>query len=110
MEKMHHKAIKRFKMSGIIHDESSIGRLKIEYIRLLKMEMFDLGYVPRLDIDADFTIKYNKKTESFTFKLSVYGTYTGKSKIECVQGIDGTTLVPTLKSRSSELSQDQALQ
>jgi len=35
----HHKPIKRFYLDGVIHDDSMIGRLKIEYIRNLKQLM-----------------------------------------------------------------------
>lgn len=108
MADLHHKPIKRFYFSGEIHDDSAIGRLKIEYTRMLKDQMKDTGYAIRLDIDPDFTIKYNKKTETFTFKISIYGTYVGKKKIDCVVGIDGTQVIYTQPSKSKESSQAQA--
>lgn len=108
MVNAHHKSIKRFSMNGVIHDDSAIGRLKIEYTRLIQQEMKIAGYAVRLDIDPDFTIKYNKKTETFTFKISVYGSYVGKKKIECVVGIDGTQVIYTQPNKSNESSQAQA--
>jgi len=110
MENMHHKPIKKYYLDGIINDEASIGRLKQEYIRLITSEMRLGGYVPRLDIDADFTIQYNHKKQYFEFQLSMYGTYTGRTKSEWISGIDGTKMVPTLKNKSNELSQDQESQ
>lgn len=107
MDSLHHKPIKRFSLSGIIHDEASIGRLKIEYIRLLVLEMRLGGHVPRIDIDPDFTISYNEHRESFDFKLSIHGTYIGKRKSECILGIDGTRVIYIQPSKSSESSQDQ---
>lgn len=107
MDNLHHKPIKRFGLEGSIHDEASIGRLKIEYIRLLVMEMRLSGHAPRIDIDPDFTISYNEHTESFEFKLSIHGIYIGKRKSECILGIDGTRVIYTQQSRSSELSQDR---
>ncbi len=107
MADLHHKTIKRFYISGEIHDDSAIPRLKVEYIRLLQQQMKDLGYALRLDIDPDFTIKYNKKTETFTFKISIYGSYVGKKKIECVVGIDGTQVIYTQPNKSKESSQAQ---
>jgi hypothetical protein len=104
----HHKAIKRFSISGEIHDDSAIGRLRVEYLKMLTTQMKDGGYAVRLDIDPDFTIKYNKKTETFTFKISIYGTYVGKKKIECVVGIDGTQVIYTQPNKSKESSQAQA--
>ena len=108
MGNAHHKSIKRFSMNGVIQDDSAIGRLRIEYTRLLKQQMADAGYTIRLDIDPDFTIKYNKRTETFTFKISIYGSYVGKKKIECVVGIDGTQVIYTQPNKSNESSQAQA--
>jgi hypothetical protein len=110
MDHIHHKSIKRFYLDGIIHSDSAIGRLKQEYIRLLNIEMRLNGYAERLDIDPDFTIYYNHDKDYYEFQLSVYGTYLGKKQIECIQGLDGTTAIPTLKSKSNELSQDQESQ
>jgi hypothetical protein len=110
MGNIHHRSIKRFSLDGVISDDTSIGRLKIEYIRLIKTEMKFAGYVVRLDIDPDFTIEYNESTETFNFKLSLYGTYVGKKKSECIIGIDGTEAILIQKSRSSELSQGQESQ
>jgi hypothetical protein len=110
MKNMHHKPIKRFFLEGIIHSDSAIGRLKQEYIRLIGIEMRLGGYAERLDIDPDFTIYYNHTKDYYEFQLSVYGTYIGRKQIECIQGIDGTLAVPTHKSKSKELLQDQESQ
>jgi hypothetical protein len=107
MASYHHRPIKKFYLDGVINDDSVLGRLKIEYIRLLISEMKLLGYVPRLDIDPDFTIQYNDTKEYFEFKLSIHGVYTGKKKSECITGIDGTTAVYTQKSKSSVSLQEQ---
>jgi hypothetical protein len=99
----HHKPIKRFYLDGIIHDDSMIGRLKNEYIRLLTTEMKLSGYVPRLDLDPDFTIRYNEIKNFFEFELSVQAVYTGKRKSEWISGIDGTNpiFIPQTKSVES---------
>jgi hypothetical protein len=102
MVNSHHKSIKKFSLNGEIHDDSAIARLRLEYTRLLKQQMRESGYAERLDIDPDFTLKYNKKTETFTFKISIYGSYVGKKSIECVVGIDGTTVIYTQPNKSSE--------
>jgi hypothetical protein len=107
MANIHHKPIKRFFLDGNINDDAKIARLKIEYVRLLVSEMRLSGYVPRIDIEPDFTIEYNEKTESFTFNLSIYGIHVGKRQSECIQGIDATAVVLTRLSRSSEFSQEQ---
>ena len=107
MANYHHKSIKKFYLDGVIHDESSIGRLKIEYIRLVVSEMRLNGYVPRFDIDPDFTIDYNDKKKSFYFALTVHGVYVGKRNSEWISGIDGTKPIYTQKSKSKESSQAQ---
>jgi hypothetical protein len=103
----HHKPIKRFYLDGVIHDDSMIGRLKDEYIRLLTTEMKLSGYVPRLDLDPDFTIRYNEIKNFFEFKLSVQAVYTGKRKSEWISGIDGTTPIFIPQTKSVESLQEQ---
>jgi hypothetical protein len=103
----HHKPIKRFCLDGIIHDDSMIGRLKEEYIRLLISEMKLSGYVPRIDLDPDFTIRYNDIKNFFEFELSIHAVYAGKRKSEWIAGIDGTKPILILPSKLSESLQDR---
>lgn len=110
MDFLHHKPIKQYKIEGIIHDESAIPRLRAQYINMLTTEMRMSGYVPRLDIDPDFTLSYNSIKENFSFNLSMYGTYIGRKKSEWISGIDGTRLVPIVKNKSKESLQDQESQ
>jgi len=110
MENVHHKPIKRFHLEGDIYDDASIIRLKSEYIKILIMEMRFSGYVPRIDIDPDFTIEYNVKAEIFKFELSMHGIYVGKKKSEWIQAVDGTRVIHTPRTKSSELSEEQASQ
>ena len=107
MSNYHHKAIKRFNLSGIIHDESSIGRLRAEYKRLIILEMRLSGYVPRLDIDIDFTIDYNENKKYFEFEISIHGVYTGRRQSEWIAGIDVSTPIFIQKSKSKEFSREQ---
>jgi hypothetical protein len=108
MDSLHHKPIKSFFLDGIIYDDSAIARLKTEYIKLLLSEMKLSGYVPRFDIDPDFTIRYNKDIEIFEFKLTIYGTYVGKKKINWIIGLDGTKVIFTQKSKLKEFLRDLA--
>jgi hypothetical protein len=103
----HHRPIKKFYLDGIIHDESAIGRLKDEYIRLLDSEMRLSGYVPRLDIIPDFTIDYNHNKKYFQFQLTVHGTYTGRKQSEWIAGIDVSTPIYIPKSKSKESLREQ---
>lgn len=97
-----HKSIKRFSLEGEIYDDSHIVRLKDQYITMITTSMKADGYVPRYDIDTDWTISYNGKT--FNFKISVYGVYVGKKKAECLEGIDKNReiLIPSTQKIKSE--------
>ena len=108
METYQHKPIKRFGMDGVIYDDSSIFRLQQEYIRLLVSEMRLSGYVPKFDIDPQFTIEYNERNNTYNFILSVYGIYIGRKKSEWILGIDGTKAIPIQPTKSREYSQDLA--
>jgi len=107
MVRYHHKQIKKFNLDGVIHDESAIGRLKTEYIRLVVSEMKINGCVPRFDIEPDFTIDYNEKKKYFEFELTIYGIYVGKRKSEWIAGIDGTKPIGIPKNKLKEFSQEQ---
>ena len=72
---IHHKGIKRFSLEGSISDEALIPRLKIKYIKILETDMRGSGYVPRLDIDPDFTIGYNHIKEYFELTKSYQEEY-----------------------------------
>jgi len=99
-----HKSIKRFSLDGEIYDDSHIMRLKDQYISMIISGMKADGYVPRYDIDNDWTISYNGKT--FNFELSIYGVYVGKRQAECLEGIDKNTPVmvySTQKIKSEEV-------
>lgn len=87
-----HKNLKRFYLEGEIYDDSKIISLKDQYVKLLTDAMKCKGYVPRYDIDNDFTLEYNGKT--FTFKLSVYGVYVGKKRAQCYNGVDKNKAIP----------------
>ena len=107
MEQFHHKPIKRFSIDGVIADDSAIHRLKGEYVRLLVSEMRLSGYVPKFELEPDFTIDYNIKKKYFEFELTIYGVHVGKRKSEWIAGIDGTKAIYIPKSRSRESLQDQ---
>ncbi len=102
------KAIKRFSLDGNIHDDSAIARLKSEYIKLLVAEMRLSGYVPRLDINPDFTLSYNEEKRYFEFKISLYGIYIGKKQSEWILGIDEIRPIYIQESKSKEFLREQA--
>jgi hypothetical protein len=107
MLNLHHKPIKRFGLSGNIHDDSAFARLKAEYTRLLMTEMRLTGYAPRFDINPDFTLKYNEQHQYFEFELSIYGVYVGKKKSEWISGVDETRPIFIPQNKSEEFSKEQ---
>ena len=87
-----HKNLKRFYLEGEIFDDSKILSLKEQYVKLLTGGMKSKGYVPRYDIDSDFTLEYNGKT--FDFKLSIYGVFVGRKRAQCFSGVDKNKATP----------------
>lgn len=108
MAYLNHKNIKRFSLEGDIHDEAFIPRLRQEYISLLTTEMRLSGYVPRFDIDPDFTTGYNEARGCFNFKLSLHGIYVGKRQANWISGMDGTKIVFMTGNKSGVSSSEQA--
>lgn len=106
MKNFIHKNIHRFSLDGSIYDDSSIPRLKEEYIKILETQMKLQGFSPRLDINPDFTIEYTGKL--YNFELSIYGTFVGKKNAECLIGIDKNKPIFIQQNRLSESSADQA--
>ena len=102
MTTFHHKPIKRFHLNGVIGDEAHTARLKTEYIRMIVAQMRSEGFVPRLDLNPDFTIDYNETKETFEFTLSIYGINVGKKNIEWILGIDEFKAIPIQKNKLSE--------
>jgi len=104
MQNVHHRPIKKFSLEGSIYDDAAIWRLKEEYLDLIDFQMRSAGYVTRLDIDKDFTIEYNEKSNTYSFQLSVYGVYVGKRKSEWIFGVDERSVIPIPQSKLSASS------
>jgi len=85
----HHKSIKRFGIEGTLYDEADVDRLKREYLALVVLQMKANGYVPRADIDPDFTVSYLGPRAGFQFQMSVYGVYVGKRKAQQLDRLYG---------------------
>jgi hypothetical protein len=93
-----HRKITRFGLEGEIFDDAKIPKIKDQYINMIYNSMRNKGYVPRYDIDPDFTTSYNGKT--FEFKLSVYGVYVGKKRAKCVKGIDKNQVITSTTTQN----------
>lgn len=102
MEKVYHKPIKKFSLEGKIHDDADLVRLKIEYVKLVLTQMRLAGYVPKFDIDKDYTIQYNYNKQYFEFELSIYGIYVGKKKSQWILGINKNQVLTFRQNKLSE--------
>jgi hypothetical protein len=100
-----HKRIKRFELEGQILDDRCIARMKEQYIALLSETMKNQGYVIRLDIEPDWSLKYIDS--HYEFILSVYGSYIGKKNAACIDGLDKNRPIYTRQNKSDESSLDQ---
>ena len=81
--------IKSFLISGVIKDDAGIGRSREMYERLLLDEMRSKGYVPILDLESQFSIKYNEHKDNYGFFLEMFGVYIGKKKAKEIEGFSG---------------------
>jgi hypothetical protein len=104
MSSIHHKTIKRFGFSGKIDSDSDIARLKEKYEEIILTQMKLSGYVPRVDIDIDFTLEYNHDAAYFQFEISIYGVYLGKKKSKWITGINKTTALYSQQNKLKESS------
>jgi hypothetical protein len=80
-------------MSGIIKDDSIFQKSRENYERLLVQQMRDKGYVPVLDMQPQFNVKYSEDKDHYTFNLVMYGIYIGKSKSLKYEGFSGQSLI-----------------
>jgi hypothetical protein len=86
--------IKSFYINGTIKSDSDMVRLKEMYLKLLTDEMRSNGYVPVLDLDPQWSIKYNHLKDNYSFQLEIYGVYLGKRKAQEVEGFSGQSFIP----------------
>jgi hypothetical protein len=81
--------IKSFLISGVIKDDAGIGKTRAMYERIQLQDMRDKGYVPVLDLEPQFSIKYNEQKDSYSFFLEMFGVYVGKKKAKEIEGFSG---------------------
>jgi hypothetical protein len=83
------KQIHTFLIGGVIKDDASIKRIREMHERLLIQDMRSRGYVPVLDLEPQFSIKYNEKKDNYSFNLEIFGVYVGKKKALNIEGFSG---------------------
>ena len=81
--------IRSFLISGVIKSDSKIMKAREDYERLLVQDMRDRGYVPVLDLEPQFSIKYNELKDNYSFFLEMFGVYVGKKKATEIEGFSG---------------------
>lgn len=87
-----HKKIKEFHIDGIIEDDSVIPQIRERYEHILIDIMRSNGYVPHLDVEPAFSLEY--KEDGYTFLLTIYGVYVGRSKAQCYLAVSNNNLIP----------------
>ena len=68
-----HENIKRFFLVGNLKEDENVLKRKEELIKELEVQMRDNDHVPVLDLEPQFTRKFDEKTDGFTFVLTIYG-------------------------------------
>jgi hypothetical protein len=101
-----HRSIKRFSMDGRIISSTAFARMQQIYSEVLEEQMREAGYVPRLDLMPEWTTSYQKSY--YEFEISIYGTYVGRKKAKCLEGVEGGKPVYFHQNRPKESSLPQA--
>ena len=87
-----HKKIREFHIDGLIEDDAAIPKIRERYESILVDIMRSKGYVPHLDIEPAFSLEY--KDEKYTFLLTIYGIFIGRSRAQCYLAVSGNNLIP----------------
>lgn len=76
-------------VSGVIKDDAGIRKAREMHERILLQDMRSKGYVPVLDLESQFSIKYNDNKDNYSFFLEMFGVYVGKKKALEIEGFSG---------------------
>jgi hypothetical protein len=72
-----HDEIIRYYLDGTLNSTNVVA-VKENLIHFLEQRMRDDGCVPHLDLEPQFSRDYDESTETYQFKLTVYGTFVGE--------------------------------
>lgn len=86
-----HDEIIRYYLDGTLN-ETSVLPVKERLIHFLETRMKDDGVSPSLDLDPLFSLNYDESTETYGFKLSVYGVYVGDGAWQASGVTSGKTM------------------
>ena len=87
-----HDDIRKFSLEGDIGSDTVKTRERL--IEFIESNMRDYGYVPALDNEPQFTRTFDEKTETFKFRLTVYGVAMDKEKVWGVSGVMNGKEIP----------------
>lgn len=92
-----HEEIKRFGIEGIVAEGVNIVEFKDRMTRWVENSMRVEGYVPALDIEAQYSQQYNPDENNYTYQLSVYGLYVGEgAACEAAGVMNGRTILRSI--------------
>ena len=96
-----HKRIKMFQVDGQIDSDNNIPKTRIKYESMMVDMMRSKGYVPHLDLEPAFSLKYNEE-KKYEFLLSMYGVYVGRSRARCHHGVVANRLIPVSSTQKDK--------
>ena len=86
--------IKSFYLNGHIADDSFIAQTRENMERLLLDDIRSRGYVPVLDMDTQWSTKFDHIKERYAFHLEIHAVYVGKRKAQEIEGFSGQSFLP----------------
>lgn len=96
-----HNDIRAFHLEGQI-DDTKIEQTKERLIHFLKDQMRVDGYVEVLDIDPQFSMKFDAETGEFIYHLTLYGIE--EADTTCAGYINGKPIIKYIPPTKSNVS------
>lgn len=75
-----HRKIKEFTIDGEFADEALASSIKDLQERIIDTQMRDRGYIRALDMDSHWSVIFSPQSETWLFKITMYGFYIGRRK------------------------------
>lgn len=88
------KPIKPFSLDGEFIDDSYAILAKVNAEKTINHSMRDRGYLPVLDLDPFWIVRYDEVRNKWFFDMTIYGVYMGKRKSWQFEGISQGKLIP----------------
>jgi hypothetical protein len=85
-----HDDIIRFSRTGVTENNAKNRELMV---RDMEVEMRDLGFVPSLDNEPQYTVEFNRESQIFHFEVSVYGVKVGALNSWQISGVSNGKMI-----------------